>query len=52
MISILKSKQLKGEDDYLDGIYYYNPSLKSIMSTSNLLRKDLGLPKLKIKMTF
>lgn len=48
----IKSKQLKGEDDYLDGIYYYNPSLKSIMSTSNLLRKDLGLPKIKDKDDF
>ncbi|PTE75184.1 hypothetical protein BUY96_11095, partial [Staphylococcus gallinarum] len=36
----------------LDGIYYYNPSLKSIMSTSNLLRKDLGLPKIKDKDDF
>ncbi|RIP35704.1 LytR family transcriptional regulator [Staphylococcus gallinarum] len=48
----IKSKQLKGEDDYLDGIYYYNPSLQSIMSTSNLLRKDLDLPKIKNKDDF
>ena len=48
----IKSKQLKGEDDYLDGIYYYNPDLKSIMSTSNLLRKDLNLSKINDKDDF
>ncbi|MDG0843500.1 LCP family protein [Staphylococcus equorum] len=42
----IKSKQLKGDDDYLNGIYYYNPDIKSIQDTSNLLRDDLNLPKI------
>ena len=42
----IKTTQLKGEDDYLNNIYYYNPDIKSIMKTSNLLRKDLNLPKI------
>ncbi|MDW5472106.1 LCP family protein [Staphylococcus equorum] len=42
----IKSKQLKGEDDYLNGIYYYNPDINSIQDTSNLLRDDLNLPKI------
>ncbi|OEK60560.1 hypothetical protein AST00_11520 [Staphylococcus equorum] len=42
----IKSKQLKGEDDYLNGIYYYNPDIKSIQDTSNLLRDDLNLPEI------
>lgn len=43
----IKTTQLNGEDDYLNNIYYYNPDIKSIMDTSNLLRKDLDLPKIK-----
>ncbi|UXU49242.1 LCP family protein [Staphylococcus arlettae] len=42
----IKTTQLKGEDNYLNNIYYYNPDIKSIMKTSNLLRKDLNLPKI------
>lgn len=42
----IKSKQLEGEDDYLNGIYYYNPDINSIQDTSNLLRDDLNLPKI------
>lgn len=42
----IKTTQLKGEDDYLNNIYYYNPDIKSIMKTSNMLRKDLNLPKI------
>ncbi|WP_251515919.1 LCP family protein [Staphylococcus sp. Marseille-Q6910] len=48
----IKSKQLKGKDDYLKGIYYYNPSIKSIQNTSNLLRNDLNLPKISDKDAF
>ncbi|WP_204171933.1 LCP family protein [Staphylococcus sp. GDY8P100P] len=42
----IKTTQLKGEDDYLNNVYYYNPDINSIMKTSNLLRKDLNLPKI------
>lgn len=42
----IKTTQLKGEDDYLNNVYYYNPDINSIMKTSNLLRKDLDLPKI------
>ncbi len=42
----IKSAQLKGEDDYLNGIYYYNPSLEQLMKASNMLRNDLGLSKI------
>lgn len=41
-----KKSQLKGDNDYLNGIYYYNPSIKSILKYSNLLRSDLGLSKI------
>ncbi|WP_323701672.1 LCP family protein [Staphylococcus cohnii] len=43
----IKSKQLKGQDDYLNGVYYYNPNIKNIKDTANLLRSDLNLPKIK-----
>lgn len=43
----IKSAQLKGDNDMLNGIYYYNPSMKSIKKYSNLLRTDLDLPKIK-----
>ena len=42
----IKTSQLKGKDDYLNDIYYYHPSVKSIMEYSNLLRNDLGLSKI------
>ncbi|MEB8126162.1 LytR family transcriptional regulator [Staphylococcus succinus] len=48
----IKSKQLKGEDDYLNGVYYYNPDIKSIQDTSNILRKDLDLPTINDKDDF
>ncbi|MGK9070462.1 LCP family protein, partial [Staphylococcus warneri] len=48
----IKTSQLEGEDDYLDGIYYYNPSVKSIMKYSNILRSDLGLSKITDKDDF
>ena len=41
-----KKSQLKGDNDYLNGIYYYHPSIKSILKYSNLLRSDLGLSKI------
>ncbi|PTE69837.1 hypothetical protein BUY46_01510 [Staphylococcus devriesei] len=44
-----KTSQLKGKNDYLDEIYYYNPSVSSIMKYSNILRSDLGLSKIKDK---
>lgn len=48
----IKSTQLEGKDDYLNGIYYYNPDIKNIQDTSNLLRDDLELPKIKDKLEF
>lgn len=48
----IKTSQLEGKDDYLDGIYYYNPSVKSIMKYSNILRSDLGLSKITDKDEF
>lgn len=48
----IKTSQLEGKDDYLDGIYYYNPSVKSIMKYSNILRSDLGLSKITDKDDF
>ncbi|AYU54828.1 LCP family protein [Staphylococcus debuckii] len=43
----IKTEQLEGNNDMLNGIYYYNPDIKSIKKFSNLLRGDLGLPKIK-----
>ncbi|RIM77388.1 LytR family transcriptional regulator, partial [Staphylococcus xylosus] len=48
----IKSTQLEGKDDYLNGLYYYNPDIKNIQDTSNLLRDDLELPKIKDKLEF
>lgn len=48
----IKTSQLEGKDDYLDGIYYYNPNVKSIMKYSNILRSDLGLSKITDKDDF
>ncbi|WP_210135241.1 LCP family protein [Staphylococcus sp. GDX8P80P] len=47
-----KTSQLKGEDDYLQNIYYYNPSVSNIMKYSNILRSDLGLSKITDKDDF
>lgn len=47
-----KKSQLKGKDDYLQNIYYYNPSVSSIMKYSNILRSDLGLSKITNKDEF
>lgn len=48
----IKKAQLKGDDDMLNGIYYYHPSVDSIQKFSNLLRSDLGLPKITNKEDF
>lgn len=48
----MKSAQLTGKDDYLSGIYYYNPDIKNIQNTANILRKDLDLPKITDKDDF
>ena len=48
----IKTSQLKGKDDYLNDIYYYHPSVKSIMEYSNLLRNDLDLSKITNKNDF
>ncbi|MCU5746036.1 LCP family protein [Staphylococcus sp. SQ8-PEA] len=48
----IKKSQLTGDDDYLNGVYYYNPSIKSIMESSNTLRKDLGLSPITDKRDF
>ncbi|MDT3959702.1 LCP family protein [Staphylococcus kloosii] len=48
----MKTAQLKGKDDYLSGVYYYNPDIKNIKDTSNILRKDLNLPKITDKNDF
>lgn len=42
----IKSLQLQGENELLNGIYYINPDEDELIRTSNLLRKDLGLPTL------
>lgn len=39
----IKTAQLKGKDDMLNGIYYYHPSVESIQKYANLLREDLEL---------
>ena len=41
-----KREQLKGDDDTLGGVYYYNPDIKNIMAYANLLRSDLNLNEL------
>lgn len=48
----IKTSQLKGKDDYLNDIYYYHPSVKSIMKYSNILRSDLALSKITDKDEF
>ncbi|MBF7017454.1 LCP family protein [Staphylococcus durrellii] len=48
----IKTTQLKGNDDYLSGVYYYNPDIKNIQDTSNTLRKDLNLSKITNKNDF
>ncbi|MEB7434051.1 LCP family protein [Staphylococcus pasteuri] len=48
----MKKSQLEGDDDMLDGVYYYNPSISSIQKYSNILRTDLGLSKITDKDDF
>ncbi|ARJ51487.1 LCP family protein [Staphylococcus lutrae] len=48
----IKSQQLKGESALLNGIYYINPDVDSLIETSNLLRKDLGLKPIQNKNDF
>lgn len=39
----IKSQQLKGENEILNGLYYILPDEDDLVKTSNILRKDLGL---------
>ncbi len=48
----IKSQQLKGENELLNGIYYINPDVDDLIETSNLLREDLELKPLKNKSDF
>ncbi|MBA8772846.1 MULTISPECIES: LCP family protein [Staphylococcus] len=48
----IKSQQLKGENELLNGIYYINPDVDDLIKTSNLLREDLELRPLKNKSDF
>lgn len=48
----IKTTQLKGKDDMLNGIYYYHPSVESIQKYANLLRKDLELSPINDKNDF
>lgn len=48
----IKSQQLKGENELLNGIYYINPDVDNLINTSNLLRKDLGLAPIKYRNQF
>ncbi len=48
----IKSQQLKGENELLNGIYYINPDIDDLIKTSNLLREDLELRPLKNKSDF
>ncbi|MBR8864806.1 polyisoprenyl-teichoic acid--peptidoglycan teichoic acid transferase, partial [Staphylococcus aureus] len=48
----IKTAQLKGKDDMLNGIYYYHPSVDSIQKYANLLRKDLELSPINDKNDF
>ena len=46
----IKTAQLKGKDDMLNGIYYYHPSVDSIQKYANLFCKDLELSPINDKM--
>lgn len=48
----IKSQQLKGENELLNGIYYINPDVDDLIKTSNLLREDLELRPIKNKSDF
>lgn len=48
----IKTAQLKGKDDMLNGIYYYHPSVESIQKYANLLREDLELSPINDKNNF
>ncbi|MBI5975386.1 LCP family protein [Staphylococcus canis] len=39
----IKSQQLKGNNELIDGTYYINPDVDALIDTSNLLRRDLKL---------
>ncbi|QLK85694.1 LCP family protein [Staphylococcus sp. 17KM0847] len=39
----IKTQQLQGDNELLNGIYYIYPNEKELIKTSNILRKDLGL---------
>ena len=45
----IKTAQLKGKDDMLNGIYHYHPSVDSIQNMQPL-RKDLELSPINDKM--
>lgn len=48
----IKTAQLKGKDDMLNGIYYYHPSVESIQKYANILREDLELSPINDKNDF
>lgn len=43
----IKTEQLKGENELLNGIYYINPDIDALIKTANRLRSDLGLEPIK-----
>ncbi|UEX89510.1 LCP family protein [Staphylococcus ratti] len=43
----IKTEQLKGENELLNGIYYINPDIDALIKTANRLRNDLGLSPIK-----
>ncbi|MHD0398138.1 LCP family protein [Staphylococcus simulans] len=42
----IKTSQIEGENELLNGVYYYNPDIKSLKKYANILRSDLGLSKI------
>ncbi|UXU56649.1 LCP family protein [Staphylococcus agnetis] len=43
----IKTEQLKGENELLNGIYYINPDIDALIKAANRLRSDLGLEPIK-----
>lgn len=39
----LEKLQVAGDDKYIDGIYYYQPDMDSVLTISNTLRQHIGL---------
>ncbi|PTG06033.1 hypothetical protein BU646_07530 [Staphylococcus chromogenes] len=48
----IKTEQLKGENELLNGIYYINPDVDALIKTANRLRNDLGLESIKDRNEF